>query len=93
LQLGIELDLNPPKTPHLKGTVDSFFDGLNDQLSASLPERVPPRGFGQWIRMFPGRGPGRLLRPRRVLARPVVTRPAATVLIAKQPSQWIRHNI
>ena len=36
-QLGIELDFNPPRTPHFKGTVESFFDGLNDQLMASLP--------------------------------------------------------
>jgi putative transposase len=43
-QLGIELDFNPPRTPHLKGTVESFFDGLNDQLSASLPGRT----FRNW---------------------------------------------
>jgi len=44
-QLGIELDFNPPRTPHLKGTVESFFDGLNDQLSASLPGRT----FRNWV--------------------------------------------
>lgn len=43
-QLGIELDFNPPRTPHFKGTVESFFDGLNDQLSASLPGRT----FRNW---------------------------------------------
>lgn len=43
-QLGIELDFNPPRTPHLKGTVESFFDGLNSQLSASLPGRT----FRSW---------------------------------------------
>ena len=43
-QLGIELDFNPPRTPHLKGTVESFFDGLNDQLTASLPGRT----FRNW---------------------------------------------
>jgi putative transposase len=43
-QLGIELDFNPPRTPHLKGTVESFFDGLNDQLAASLPGRT----FRNW---------------------------------------------
>ncbi len=43
-QLGIELDFNPPRTPHLKGTVESLFDGLNDQLSASLPGRT----FRNW---------------------------------------------
>jgi putative transposase len=43
-QLGIEMDFNPPRTPHFKGTVESFFDGLNDQLSASLPGRT----FRNW---------------------------------------------
>ena len=43
-QLGIELDFNPPQTPHLKGTVESFFDGLNDQLASSLPGRT----FRSW---------------------------------------------
>jgi len=43
-QLGIELDFNPPRTPHFKGTVESFFDGLGDQLSASLPGRT----FRNW---------------------------------------------
>lgn len=43
-QLGFELDFNPPRTPHFKGTVESFFDGLNDQLSASLPGRT----FRNW---------------------------------------------
>jgi len=43
-QLGIELDFNPPRTPHFKGTVESFFDGLNDQLSAALPGRT----FRNW---------------------------------------------
>jgi putative transposase len=43
-QLGIELDFNPPRTPHFKGTVESFFDGLNDQLSSSLPGRT----FRNW---------------------------------------------
>ena len=43
-QLGIELDFNPPRTPHLKGTVESFFDNLNDQLASSLPGRT----FRSW---------------------------------------------
>lgn len=43
-QLGIELDFNPPRTPHLKGTVESFFDGLNDHLASSLPGRT----FRNW---------------------------------------------
>jgi putative transposase len=43
-QLGIELDFNPPRTPHLKGTVESFFDGLNDLLASSLPGRT----FWNW---------------------------------------------
>lgn len=43
-QLGIEMDFNPPRTPHFKGTVESFFGGLNDQLSASLPGRT----FRNW---------------------------------------------
>jgi putative transposase len=43
-QLGVELDFNPPRTPHLKGTVESFFDGLNDQLASSLPGRT----FRSW---------------------------------------------
>jgi putative transposase len=43
-QLGIELDFNPPRTPNLKGTVESFFDGLNDQLASSLPGRT----FRNW---------------------------------------------
>lgn len=43
-QLGVELDFNPPRTPHFKGTVESFFGGLNDQLSASLPGRT----FRNW---------------------------------------------
>ena len=43
-QLGIELDFNPPRTPYLKGTVESFFDGLNDQLATSLPGRT----FRNW---------------------------------------------
>jgi putative transposase len=42
--LGFELDFNPPRTPQFKGTVESFFDGLNDQLSASLPGRT----FRNW---------------------------------------------
>jgi putative transposase len=45
-QLGIELDFNPPRTPHFKGTVESFFDALNDQLLASLPGRT----FRSWER-------------------------------------------
>ncbi|QDU92330.1 Mu transposase C-terminal domain-containing protein [Lignipirellula cremea] len=43
-QLGIELDFNPPRTPHFKGTVESFFDALNDQLGSSLPGRT----FRSW---------------------------------------------
>ncbi len=44
-QLGIELDFNPPRTPHFKGTVWSFFDGLNDQLASALPGRT----FRSWV--------------------------------------------
>ena len=44
-QLGIELDFNPPRTPHFKGTVESFFDGLNDQLASALPGRT----FRSWV--------------------------------------------
>ena len=43
-QLGIELDFNPPRTPHFKGTVESFFDGLNDLLGSTLPGRT----FRNW---------------------------------------------
>jgi len=45
-QLGMELDFNPPRTPHFKGAVEAFFGGLNDQLSASLPGRT----FRSWER-------------------------------------------
>jgi putative transposase len=45
-QLNIELDFNPPRTPHFKGTVEAFFGGLNDQLIASLPGRT----FRSWER-------------------------------------------
>ncbi|HWL10145.1 MAG TPA: transposase family protein [Planctomicrobium sp.] len=45
-QLGIELDFNPPRTPHFKGTVESFFDNLNDQLLSALPGRT----FRSWER-------------------------------------------
>ena len=45
-QLNMELDFNPPRTPHFKGTVESFFDSLNDQLIASLPGRT----FRSWER-------------------------------------------
>jgi putative transposase len=45
-QLSIELDFNPPRTPHFKGTVESFFGGLNDQLVAALPGRT----FRSWER-------------------------------------------
>ncbi len=43
-QLGLELDFMPPRTPHLKGTVESFFDTLNDQLLSALPGRT----FRSW---------------------------------------------
>ena len=43
-QLNFELDFNPPRTPHFKGTVESFFDSLNDHLIASLPGRT----FRSW---------------------------------------------
>jgi len=43
-QLGIALDFAPPRTPHFKGTVESFFDTLNDQLLAGLPGRT----FRSW---------------------------------------------
>ena len=43
-QLGVELDFNPPRSPHLKGTVESFFDGLVDLLTSSLPGRT----FRNW---------------------------------------------
>ena len=43
-QLGMELDFMPPRTPHLKGTVESFFDTLNDQLLSTLPGRT----FRSW---------------------------------------------
>jgi putative transposase len=43
-QLGMELDFMPPRTPHLKGTVESFFDTLNDQLLSALPGRT----FRSW---------------------------------------------
>ena len=43
-QLGVELDFNPPRTPHLKGTVESFFDGLVDLLTSALPGRT----FRNW---------------------------------------------
>jgi putative transposase len=45
-QLGIELDFMPPRTPNFKGTVESFFDSLNDQLLSSLPGRT----FRSWER-------------------------------------------
>ena len=45
-QLGIELDFNPPRMPHLKGTVEAFFGGLNDQLMSTLPGRT----FRSWER-------------------------------------------
>jgi putative transposase len=45
-QLTIDLDFNPPRTPHFKGSVESFFGGLNDQLIASLPGRT----FRSWER-------------------------------------------
>jgi putative transposase len=45
-QLGMELDFMPPRTPHLKGTVESFFDVLNDQLFSTLPGRT----FRSWER-------------------------------------------
>ena len=44
-QLGIELDFNPPRTPHFKGTVESFFDGLNDQLAVIVPGKT----FRSWV--------------------------------------------
>ncbi len=44
-QLGVELDFNPPRTPHFKGTVESFFDGLNDLLGSSLPGKT----FRSWV--------------------------------------------
>lgn len=44
-ELGIELDFNPPRTPHFKGTVESFFDNLNDQLASTLPGRT----FRSWV--------------------------------------------
>jgi len=43
-QLGIVLDFNPPRTPHMKGCVESFFGGLNDQLISALPGRT----FRSW---------------------------------------------
>jgi len=43
-QLGMELDFMPPRTPHLKGTVESFFDTMNDQLLSALPGRT----FRSW---------------------------------------------
>lgn len=43
-QLGIVLDFNPPRTPNLKGCVESFFGGLNDQLLSTLPGRT----FRSW---------------------------------------------
>ncbi|MCB9922230.1 MAG: transposase [Planctomycetaceae bacterium] len=43
-QLGMELDFNPPRTPHFKGAVEAFFGGLNDQLSSTLPGRT----FRSW---------------------------------------------
>ncbi|MBI1313082.1 DDE-type integrase/transposase/recombinase [bacterium] len=43
-QLGVVLDFNPPRTPHMKGCVESFFGGLNDQLIAALPGRT----FRSW---------------------------------------------
>ena len=45
-QLGIELDFTPPRTPNFKGTVESFFNSLNDQLLSSLPGRT----FRSWER-------------------------------------------
>ena len=43
-QLGVVLDFNPPRTPHMKGCVESFFGGLNDQLISALPGRT----FRSW---------------------------------------------
>ena len=42
-QLGIELDFNPPRTPHFKGTVESFFDGLEmwQDSAAVFPPCIP----------------------------------------------------
>ncbi len=45
-QLNMELDFNPPRTPHFKGTVESAFDTLHDQLISSLPGRT----FRSWER-------------------------------------------
>ena len=45
-ELGIEIDFNPPRTPHFKGTVESFFDTLNDLLLSGLPGRT----FRSWER-------------------------------------------
>ena len=60
-QLGIELDFNPPRTPHFKGTVESFFDGLNDQLASSLPGTDLSQ-LGRSGRLQAGRGPAVVLR-------------------------------
>ena len=43
-QLGVVLNFNPPRTPHMKGCVESFFGGLNDQLISALPGRT----FRSW---------------------------------------------
>jgi putative transposase len=45
-QLNMELNFNPPRTPHFKGTVESFFDSFNDHLISSLPGRT----FRSWER-------------------------------------------
>lgn len=48
-QLGIELDFNPPRTPHFKGTVESFFAGLEmwQESAAQLPPCIPSGKRGQ----------------------------------------------
>lgn len=45
-QLGFVLNYMPGRSPHLKGTVESFFGGLQDQLLSSLPGAT----FRNWER-------------------------------------------
>jgi|GEM_PF-680534 len=62
-QLGIELDFNPPRTPHFKGTVESFFDNLNDQLLSALPGRT----FRSWERRADHNADAGLMLPYEAL--------------------------
>ncbi len=81
-QLNMELDFNPPRSPNLKGVVESHFDTLNDQLISSLPGRT----FRSWERRADYRPDDEMLVPFATLVEVIHLHLVDVYSVSKHPT-------